>query len=61
VGEHINKAKGNIKQAVGNATGNKKLEREGVKDELAGKAQGAAKDVKKAASHVKHAAENTTK
>ena len=31
------KAKGHLKQAVGNLTGDKDLEREGTVDELAGK------------------------
>jgi uncharacterized protein YjbJ (UPF0337 family) len=48
MGEYADKAKGRIKQAVGDLTGNKKLKREGEADELEGKAEGAANAVKRA-------------
>jgi uncharacterized protein YjbJ (UPF0337 family) len=54
MGEYTDKAKGKIKQAVGDVTGNKRLKREGELDELKGKAKAAVKDVKRA---VKKAAE----
>jgi uncharacterized protein YjbJ (UPF0337 family) len=44
MGEIIDKTKGKIKQAVGDLTGNKKLKREGERDELKGRV----KDVKRA-------------
>lgn len=49
MGEKIDKGKGRIKQAVGALTGNKKLKREGERDELEGQIKGAVKDVKRAA------------
>lgn len=48
MGEMIDKSKGRIKQAVGDLTGNKKLKREGERDELKGEIKGAVKDVKRA-------------
>jgi len=48
MGEYTDKAKGRVKQAVGDLTGNKKLKREGERDELAGKAKGAVKAAKRA-------------
>ena len=53
MGEIIDKTKGKIKQAVGELTGNKKLVREGERDELKGKLEGAVEDVKDAAHDVK--------
>ena len=50
MGEMIDKSKGKIKQAVGDLTGNKKLKREGERDELKGRAKGAVEDVKRAAT-----------
>jgi uncharacterized protein YjbJ (UPF0337 family) len=47
VGEVINRTKGKIKQAVGDLTGNKKLKREGEKDEFKGQVKGVVKDVKR--------------
>lgn len=49
MGEFIDKAKGKVKQAIGDLTGNKELEREGERDETKGKVEGAVKDVKGAA------------
>jgi uncharacterized protein YjbJ (UPF0337 family) len=48
MGEIIDKSKGRIKQAVGDLTGNKRLKREGQRDELKGRAEGAIEDVKRA-------------
>ncbi len=53
MGEIIDKTKGKIKQAVGELTGNKKLVREGERDELKGKLEGAVEDVKDVAHDVK--------
>jgi uncharacterized protein YjbJ (UPF0337 family) len=61
MGEYTNKTKGKIKQAVGKATGNPPLVREGVKDELVGKVQGAAADVKHAAASAVKAVKESTK
>jgi uncharacterized protein YjbJ (UPF0337 family) len=52
MGEHLDKAKGKIKQATGNATGDDKLKGEGVVDELKGHVKGAANEVKDAAKRV---------
>lgn len=48
MGEISDKAKGRIKQAVGGLTGNEGLKREGKRDELKGKVEGAVKDLKQA-------------
>jgi uncharacterized protein YjbJ (UPF0337 family) len=40
MGELIDKSKGRVKQAAGKLIGNKKLEREGERDELKGKIEG---------------------
>lgn len=65
MGEHSNKAKGRIKQAVGSLTGDKALVREGEREELEGKIQGVAADakhaVKSAAKDVKHAVKDAAK
>jgi uncharacterized protein YjbJ (UPF0337 family) len=49
MGEIIDKVKGKIKQAAGNVSGDKKLEREGKVDEAKGKVKGAVEDLKHAA------------
>lgn len=46
MGERIDKAKGKIKQAVANLTGDEKLKHEGQLDELRGQAKGVVEDVK---------------
>lgn len=46
MGEFINKAKGKLKQAVADLTGDKKLKREGQKDEIKGNLEGAAAGAK---------------
>lgn len=48
MGELIDKAKGKIKQAVGDLTGNEELTREGERDEAKGDVKGAFEDVKSA-------------
>lgn len=48
MGEIIDKTKGRLKQAAGNLTGNKDMKREGKVDELKGKVEGVAKDLKHA-------------
>ena len=48
MGELTDKLKGKIKQAVGGATGDKKLQGEGLVDEAKGKVKGAVEDVKHA-------------
>jgi uncharacterized protein YjbJ (UPF0337 family) len=48
MGEIIDKVKGNIKQAAGKATGDKKLVNEGKVDEAKGKIKGAIEDAKHA-------------
>ena len=45
MGEMIDKSKGKVTSGRG-LTGNKKLKREGERDELKGRAEGAVKDVK---------------
>ncbi len=52
MGELIDKAKGKIKQAAGDATGNDSLKGEGVIDEAKGKVKGAFEDVKQAVKDV---------
>ena len=44
--EFINKAKGKLKQAVAELTGDKRLKREGKTDEVKGKLEGAAAHAK---------------
>jgi uncharacterized protein YjbJ (UPF0337 family) len=48
MGEIIDKVKGKLKKAVGAATDDKKLEREGQVDEAKGAVKGAVEDVKHA-------------
>ena len=48
VTEAINKAKGHIKQAVGEVVGNEKLVRAGKVDVLKGEVEGAVEDVRRA-------------
>jgi uncharacterized protein YjbJ (UPF0337 family) len=44
--EYVNKAKGKVKQAVGDLTGNVGLKEEGVRDERKGQVEGVIQDVK---------------
>jgi uncharacterized protein YjbJ (UPF0337 family) len=46
MGELIDKVKGKIKKAVGKATGDKKLERQGKVDEAKGKVKGVVEEAK---------------
>jgi uncharacterized protein YjbJ (UPF0337 family) len=48
MGEIIDKVKGNVKEAAGAATGDKKLENEGKVDQVKGAVKGAVEDVKHA-------------
>ena len=61
MGEFIDKTKGKIKRVVGEAVGNKKLEREGKADELAGGAKAVVEDVKDAAKEAKQAIKKAVK
>lgn len=53
MGEHTDKAKGNLKQAAGTLTGNDKLKREGQRDEARGHLKGALNEVKNVAKDMK--------
>ena len=46
MGEHIDQAKGRVKQAAGDLTDNDDLKAEGKGDELLGKAKGALDDLR---------------
>lgn len=61
MGANIDKAKGKIKQAVGDLTGNRELKREGQDDETRGKVKGVAKAVKGAIKDVKKAVKDAVK
>jgi uncharacterized protein YjbJ (UPF0337 family) len=61
MGEHIDKAKGRVKQAIGDLTGDKELKREGVRDEATGKVEGAVDDVKGAVRHAGQAIKDAAK
>jgi len=61
MGELVNKTKGKLKQAVGDLTGNKKLHREGEKDELKGKVEGATDDAKDAVKGAKKSIKDAAK
>ena len=52
MGKEVDKAKGKVKQAVGDLTGNKDLKKQGKADERAGKAKGFVEDVKDKADNV---------
>lgn len=58
MGEFIDTAKGKVKEAAGDLTGNKELKRAGERDELKGKLKGVAKDLKK---DLKNSITNATK
>jgi uncharacterized protein YjbJ (UPF0337 family) len=65
-GEHpmselIDKAKGKIKEVVGHLTGNKELERQGKRDEVAGAVEGAIADVKHVVKDAGHAIKDAVK
>jgi uncharacterized protein YjbJ (UPF0337 family) len=61
MGELIDKAKGKVKEVVGSLTGDKKLEREGKRDELAGVVEGAIADVKGVVKDAGHAIKDAVK
>jgi uncharacterized protein YjbJ (UPF0337 family) len=46
MGEHVDKAKGTIKENVGDLTDDERLEREGKLDQASGDVKGAAEDAK---------------
>lgn len=52
MGENMDKAKGELKQAAGDLTGNERLEREGKRDKAKGRIIGAIEDVKDGAKQV---------
>ena len=49
---NVREGKGRIEKAAGELTGDKKLKREGVKDEIAGKTKKAIGEVKAGAEHL---------
>jgi uncharacterized protein YjbJ (UPF0337 family) len=61
MGELIDKAKGKVKQAVGDLTGNKELNSEGERDEAKGKIKGAVEDVKHAVRNAGQAIKDAVK
>lgn len=61
MGKFIDKAKGRIKQAVGDLTNDKALKREGQADEFKGKVEGKVDDLKHAAKHIKNAVRDAAK
>jgi uncharacterized protein YjbJ (UPF0337 family) len=61
MGKLIDKTKGTIKRLVGEAVGNKKLQREGKTDELAGAGKDVVEHVKDAATETKRAIKNAVK
>ena len=61
MGQYIDKIKGRIKQALGDLTGNRKLHREGERDERTGRIEGAIDDVKGAVKDAGHAIRDTVK
>ena len=61
MGELIDKAKGKVKQAIGDLTGNKELTREGEADEAKGKVTGAVKDLKNAVKDAGQAIKDSVK
>lgn len=60
MGEHTDKTKGKIKQALGKVTGNEKLQREGKRDEAKGRAEGAANDLKDRTKKAKKSVKSAT-
>ena len=46
MGEQTDKAKGHVKEAVGDMTDNERLEREGKRDRMGGELKGKAEDAK---------------
>ena len=54
----VDKLKGWIKEAVGKATGNRRMEAEGKTDQAKGEAKNAARDVKETAKGVRDSLKN---
>jgi len=46
MGENVDKAKGHVKEAVGDLTDDERLEREGKLDQMSGEVKGRAEDAK---------------
>jgi uncharacterized protein YjbJ (UPF0337 family) len=61
MGEHMDKAKGKIKQAAAAVTGDAQLMREGERDEAKGRVKGAIEDAKNAAKDVKKSVKQVTR
>jgi uncharacterized protein YjbJ (UPF0337 family) len=61
MGELIDKAKGKVKQAIGDLTGNKELKSEGERDEAKGKVKGAVEEVKNAVKDAGQAIKDAVK
>jgi uncharacterized protein YjbJ (UPF0337 family) len=61
MGEFIDKAKGKVKQAIGDLTGNKELKHKGERDETKGKVEGAVEDVKGAVRNAGQAIKDAAK
>ena len=61
MGEFTDKAKGMIKEVVGDVTGNKGLKREGERDQFKGQAERTVKDVKNAVKDTTESAKNAVK
>ena len=54
MGEYTDKAKGKVKQAVGQATDDEQLEGEGIVDSVKGHVKGAVNEIKSAVKNVAH-------
>ena len=61
MGEFTDKAKGKIKEVVGDVTGNKGLKREGERDQFKGQAERTVKDVKNAVKDTTEAIKDAAK
>ncbi len=61
MGEHTDKTKGKIKQALGKVIGNEKLQREGKRNEAKGRAEGAANDLKDRTKKAEKSIKSATK
>ncbi len=61
MGEFTDKAKGMIKEVVGDVTGKKALSREGERDQVKGQVERTVKDVKNVVKDTTEAAKNVVK
>jgi uncharacterized protein YjbJ (UPF0337 family) len=61
MGKLIDKAKGKVKQAVADVTGNDELRREGVRDEIAGEVKGAIANAKESVKEAGRAIKDAVK